>query len=56
MSDVEEIRTVGRCGDQMPSILPLPGPPPVFCALPAGHDGWHRGDQNEHGSASEWSR
>lgn len=43
----------GRCGARTPGIR-LPGPdrtPPVHCALPAGHAGWHKGDDG-----SEWTR
>lgn len=52
----------GRCGHRAPvypdasrltdnalSFTPI-------CALPAGHDGWHRGDRDAHGNAPEWSQ
>ncbi len=40
---------VGRCGNAMPRVLK--GTRPDFCRLPAGHAGWHRGDDG-----GEWSR
>jgi hypothetical protein len=43
----------GRCGHESPSIA---GGTPSNCALPAGHAGWHRGDRDEHGNATEWGR
>jgi hypothetical protein len=39
--------TAGRCGEQTPEIV---GGVAEYCALPAGHAGWHRGDQG-----AEWS-
>lgn len=41
------LRAVGRCGNTLPDAI-TGGPDPV-CALPAGHDGWHRSD-----TGSEW--
>lgn len=32
---------VGRCGDLMPTVTHAPR---QVCTLPAGHEGWHRGD------------
>ncbi len=41
-------RTVnGRCGHRRPVLLP--GIPVAICALVAGHEGWHQGDDT-----SEW--
>ncbi len=37
----------GRCGGVMPRLL---DGAPMFCALPHGHDGWHKGDDG-----AEWS-
>lgn len=46
----ESARSTGRCGSfGRPMLSPAGGPalsPPV-CALPAGHAGWHRGDDAE---------
>ncbi|MEU3452269.1 hypothetical protein ABZ671_01300 [Micromonospora sp. NPDC006766] len=44
--------TVGRCGDHAPTIPTTGAPiPPAVCALPHGHAGWHRSDND-----AEWSR
>ena len=47
LADVTEI-VVGRCGDQLPAVSEIGAG--VHCCLPAGHDGWHRGDDG-----AEWS-
>lgn len=44
----------GRCGDVAPSVLEPridAQLPPIICALPAGHAGWHRDERG-----AEWGR
>ncbi|MCW6008715.1 hypothetical protein K1W54_29840 [Micromonospora sp. CPCC 205371] len=40
--------SVGRCGERATDMFS--GMPPLVCALPAGHAGWHRDD-----GGAEWS-
>lgn len=42
---------MGRCGHKAPHLYPGWGVPQQFCRLPAGHTGWHAGDDE-----AEWSQ
>lgn len=42
----------GRCGFSQPGVIEST----VTCCLPAGHDGWHRGDDGSEWSLGKWHR
>lgn len=44
-------QTAGRCGNQLTTTITGVPLPSMICALPHGHDGWHRAD-----SGAEWTR
>ncbi len=47
----EESARVGRCGAESRRLHPDGRAEPTFCALPAGHAGWHRDDSG----TTEWN-
>lgn len=46
----DQARTTGRCGDTLTTGT-ITFAPRTVCALPFGHQGWHRAD-----NGAEWSR